>query len=155
MPSSKKKAGLASTSELARRTGLHRSTVRERLQKHNVEPKQEGVTEKLYDEEEALKAVQGEGVSGLKKAQAAKAAVEAARGKLKYDKERGELVSIQDVREDVQEFVKRVHEHFAVTGPTVLAPQLRGKKVSQIEAALKRDAEDFFNDLRATYKAFL
>ena len=151
-----KKAGeLVNTSELARRAGLNRATVKTKLETKGVQPKEQKAKEKLYDADEALAALQADGTTGLRKAQTAKAAVEAARGKLKLEKERGELVSIQDVREDVQELVKRIHQHFAVTGPTALAPQLKGKKVSQIEAALKKDAEGFFNELRATYESYL
>lgn len=150
-----KKSELVNTSVLARRSGLNRATVKTRLETKGVRPQQEKAKEKLYDADEALAALQRDGTTGLRKAQTAKTAAEAARVKLKLDKERGELVSIQDVREDVQELVKRIHQHFAVTGPTVLAPQLKGKKVSQVEAALKKEAEDFFNDLRATYKAYL
>jgi DNA-binding IclR family transcriptional regulator len=147
--------GLLNTTELAKRSGLNRATVKTKLETKGVQPRQEKAKEKLYDADEALAVLQQDGTTGLRKAQTAKTAAEAARTKLKLDRERGELVSIQEVREDVQELVKRIHQHFAVTGPTVLAPQLKGKKVSQVEAALKKDAEDFFNDLRATYKAYL
>jgi hypothetical protein len=150
-----KKGELVNTSEIARLSGLNRATVKAKLETKGVRPREEKAKEKLYDADEALTALQGDGTSGLRKAQTAKTAAEAARVKLKLDKERGELVSIQDVREDVQELVKRIHQHFAVTGPTLLAPQIKGKSVSRIEAALKREAEDFFNDLRATYKAYL
>ncbi len=146
---------LLNTSELARRSGLNRATVKTKLETNGVEPREAKAKEKLYDADEALAALLQDGTTGLRKAQTAKTAAEAARAKLKLDSERGELVSIQDVREDVQELVKRIHQHFAVTGPTVLAPQLKGKKVAQLEAALRRDTEEFFNDLRARYKAYL
>lgn len=151
----KVKGVLLNTSQIARRSGLNRATVKTRLETKGVLPREEKAKEKLYDADEALTALHGEGTSGLRKAQTAKTAAEAARVKLKLDKERGDLVSIQDVREDVQELVKRIYQRFAVTGPTVLAPQLKGKSVSQVEAALKRDAEEFFNDLRATYESYL
>jgi hypothetical protein len=150
-----KKRGLLNTSELARRSGLNRATVKTKLETKGVQPKEQKSKEKLYDADEALAALQHDGTTGLRKAQTAKTAVEAQRAKLKLDKERGELVPIQDVREDVQEIVKQIHQHFTVTGPPVLAPQLRGQKVSQIEAALKRYAEQFFNELRATHETYL
>lgn len=151
----KKKVELLNTTEIARRSGLNRATASTRLKTKGVQPRQEKAKEKLYDADEALSALQTEGTSGLRKAQTEKTAAEAARVKLKLDKERGDLVSIQDVREDVQELVKRIYQRFAVTGPTVLSPQLKGKKVAQIEAALKRDAEEFFSELRATYESYL
>lgn len=151
----KKKGELLNTSELARRSGLNRATVKTRLETQGVKPQKDGAKEKLYDADEALSALQAEGALGLRKAQTAKTVVEAERVKLKLDRERGELVSIHDVRADAQEFVKRIHQHFAVTGPSVLAPQLKGKSVSQIEAALKKDAEQFFNELRATHESLL
>jgi hypothetical protein len=154
MPSGKK-GGLLNTSELARRSGLNRATVKSKLETKGVQPREAKAKEKLYDADEALAALQQDGTTGLRKAQTAKTAVEAARVKLKLDKERGELVAIQDVREDVQELVKRINQHFAVTWPGVVAPQLKGKSVAQIEAALRRDAENFFNDLRAEYEAYL
>jgi hypothetical protein len=154
MATSKKKK-LLNTTQLAKQSGLNRATVKTKLETKGVRPKEQKAKEKLYDADEALAALQQDGTTGLRKAQTAKTAVEAERVKLKLDKERGELVAIQDVREDVQELVKRIHQHFTVTGPPVLAPQLRGQKVSQIEAALKRDAEQFFNELRATYESYL
>jgi hypothetical protein len=145
-----------SLSELARRAGLHRETVREKLASKGVKPQHEGARKKLYDADEALAALQGgDERSGLRKAQTIKTAVEANRAKLKLERERGELVSVADARSDLQEVVKRIHQHFTVTSPAVLAPQLRGRNVSQIEAALRRDAEQFFRDLRAEFETYL
>jgi hypothetical protein len=149
------KEGLVNTSELARRSGLNRATVKTKLETKGVRPREEKSKEKLYDADEALGALQAEGTTGLRKAQTAKTAAEAARVKLKLDRERGEVVPIADVREDLQELVKRIHQHFAVTAPGVLAPQLRGQKVSQIEATLRREAEQFFRDLRAEFDTYL
>ena len=150
-----KKGGLLNTTQLARQSGLNRATVKTRLETKGVLPRQAKAKEKLYDADEALNALQGEGTSGLRKAQTAKAAVEAARGKLKLEKERGELVPIHDVRSDLQELVKRIYQHFVVTGPSVLAPQVRGLTVAQIEAKLRQDAETFFNELRTEYEGYL
>lgn len=150
-----KKGEKVNLSELARRSGLDRATVRERLETKGVRPREEKAREKLYDPDEALTALQAEGATGLRKAQTAKTAAEAERVKLKLDRERGEVVSIQEAREDLQELVKRIYQHFAVTGPSALAPQFRGRKVSQIEAALRNDAEQFFNELRAEYESYL
>src|ERR1044072_1179801 len=152
---SEKKAALLNTTQLAKQSGLNRATVKSKLETKGVQPREAKAKEKLYDADEALAALQQDGTTGLRKAQTAKTRAEAARTKHKLDRERGELVSIQDVREDVQELVKRIYQHFAVTRPAVLAPQIKGKSVSQTEAALKRDAEEFFNDLRATYEAYL
>lgn len=154
MPRPAKEKKLVSTSALARETGLDRATVRERLQKGNVEPKEEKAKEKLYDPEEALTALQAEGTSGLRKAQTMKTAVEANRAKLKLDKERGQLVPIQDVRDGIQTIVSEIRLHF-LTRAQVLAPQLRGQKVARIEALLREDAEQFFTDLRAQHEGYL
>ncbi|HEX6182650.1 MAG TPA: hypothetical protein VFZ44_01985 [Pyrinomonadaceae bacterium] len=142
-------------SELARRSGLNRATVREKLESKGVHPRQKKAKEKLYDLDEALGALQGDGTAGLRKAQTMKTATEAARAKLRLDRERGDLVPIQDVRADLQEVVKRIYQHFAVTNPPAVAPQLRGKKLPQIEATLRRDAEQFFRDLRAEFDGYL
>jgi hypothetical protein len=146
---------LLTTAALARETGLTRATVREKLGSKGIQPREQTPNKTLYDADEALGALQSDGTSGLRKAQTAKTAAEAARVKLKLDRERGEVVPIQDVRADLQELVKRIYQHFAVTGPAVVAPQLKGKKVSQIEAAMKADAEGFFNELRAEYEGYL
>lgn len=150
-----KKGELLNTSELARRSGLNRATVKTKLETKGVRPQEEKAREKLYDADEALSALQGDGTTGLRKAQTMKTAVEASRAKLKLEKERGELVLIQDVRADVQAIMQRVLHHFSVTAPAALAPQLRGKKVAQIEATLRSDAEQFFRDLRAEEEVYL
>ena len=155
MAKADKKGELLNTSQLPRRAGLDRATVKSKLETKGVRPQQDKANRKLYDADEALKALQGDGTTGLRKAQTMKTAVEAARAQIKLEKEQGDLVSIQDVREDVQEVVKRINQYFAVTAPSVLAPQLRGQKVSQIEATLRRDAERFFGDLRAEFETYL
>jgi hypothetical protein len=150
-----KKGELLNTSEIARRSGLNRATVKTKLETKGVQPREEKAKEKLYDAEEALAALQADGTSGLRKAQTMKTAVEASRAKLRLDKERGEVVPIQDVRDDLQELFKRIYQHFAITNPPVIAPQLRGQKAPQIEAALRRDAERFFSELRAEFDGYL
>lgn len=141
-------------SELARRSGLNRATVREKLETKGVQPREEKAKEKLYDAGEALAALQAEGASGLRKAQTAKTAAEAERAKLKLDKERGEVVPIQDVRADIQEIISEIRLHF-LTRAQALAPQLRGQKVARIEAMLREDAEKFFGELRAEHEGYL
>lgn len=143
------------TSELARRTGLNRATVKSKLETKGVRPREEKAKEKLYDADEALAALQGDDTTGLRKAQTMKTAAEAARAKLKLDRERGDLVPIEDVRADLQELVQRIRQHFAITAPPALAPQLRGRKVAQIEAKLRQDAEQFFRELRAEFETYL
>ncbi|HEX8688140.1 MAG TPA: hypothetical protein VF654_16630, partial [Pyrinomonadaceae bacterium] len=141
--------------QIAQRAGLNRATVRAKLETKGVRPKQAKSKEKLYDAEEALGAVQAEGASDLRKAQTMKTAAEAARAKLKLKKEIGDVVPITDVRADLQELMQRVREHFTITAPPVLAPQLRGQKVAPIEAILRRDAEQFFRELRAEFESYL
>jgi hypothetical protein len=154
MTKASKKGEEVSLSELARRAGLHRETVREKLASKGVKPQQEGARKKLYDADEALAALQGDERSGLRKAQTAKTTAEAARAKLKLDKERGELVPIQDVRADLHLIISEIRQHF-LTRAQVLAPQLRGQKVTRIEAMLREDAESFFADLRAEHEGLL
>ncbi len=149
-----KKGELLNTSELARRSGLDRATVKTKLETKGVRPQEEKANKKLYDADEALAALQGDERSGLRKAQTIKTAVEANRAKLKLEKEKGELVSIHDVRADMHNFVTEVRLHF-LTRAQVLAPQLRGQKVARIETILKEDAEQFFANLRAEYEGYL
>ena len=151
---SKKGGELVNTSELARRVGLDRNLVRGKLEGKGVKPRERKSNEALYDADEALAALQTDGTSGLRKAQTAKTAAEAARAKLKLDKERGELVPIQEVRADVQAIVSEIRLHF-LTRAQVLAPQLRGQKVARIEALLREDAEQFFGGLRAEHEGYL
>jgi hypothetical protein len=155
MAKGNKKGEEVNISELARRAGLNRATVREKLESKGVEPRQKKAKEKLYDLDEALGALQTDGATGLRKAQTMKTAAEAGRAKLRLDRERGELVPIHDVRADVQAIMQQVLQHFSVTAPAALAPQLRGKKVAQIEALLGRDAEQFFRDLRGEEETYL
>lgn len=149
-----KKGELVSTSELARRSGLNRATVKTKLETKGVQPKEEKSKEKLYDAGEALTALQADGTSGLRKAQTAKTAAEAERAKLKLERERGEVVPIQEVRADIQTIVSEIRLHF-LTRAQALAPQLRGQKVARIEALLREDAEQFFAGLRAEHEGYL
>jgi hypothetical protein len=151
---SKKGRELVNTSELARRVGIDRNLVRGKLEGRGVRPRERKSNEALYDAAEALAALQSDGTSGLRKAQTAKTAAEAARAKLKLDRERGELVPIQDVRADMHNFIAETRQHF-LTRAQVLAPQLRGQKVVRIEAMLREDAEQFFAGLRAEWEAYL
>jgi hypothetical protein len=150
-----KKGELLNTSQLARRAGLDRATVKSKLETKGVRPQEEKANRKLYDADEALNALTGDGTTGLRKAQTMKVAVEAARAKIKLDKEQGDVVPLADARSDLQEVVKRIHQHFTVTSPSVLAPQLRGRNVSQIERAIRENAEQFFRDLRAEFETYL
>lgn len=154
MAKASKKRELLNTSQLAKRAGLNRATVRTKLETKGVQPREEKEKEKLYDADEALGALQGDGTTGLRRAQTAKTAAEAQRAKLKLDKERGELVPIQDVRADMHNFITEIRLHF-LTRAQVLAPQLRGRKVARIEALLKEDAEQFFANLRVEYEGYL
>lgn len=150
-----KKSELLNTSELARRSGLNRATVKERLAGKGVQPREDKSNVKRYDAEEALSALQGSDErSGLRKAQTMKTATEAARAKIKLEKEKGELVSIHDVRADMQGINNEIRQHF-LTRAQALAPQLRGQKVARIEAILREDAEQFFAELRAEHEGYL
>ncbi len=154
MAASKKKK-LLNTSEVAKAAGVNRATARQRLESKGVQPREEKAKEKLYDADEALAAVSGgEGVTGLRRAQTMKTAAEAGRANLKYKKEKGELVPIQDVRSDIQAIASRIHSHF-MTRAATLAPKLRGQKVDRIEAILKQDAEQFFSALKAEHERYL
>lgn len=155
MAKGNKKGELLNTSQLAKQSGLDRATVKSKLETKGVQPQQDKANEKLYDADEALKALQGDGTPGLREAQTAKTTVEARRALLKFNREKGELVPLADARSDLQEVVKRIYQHFTVTSPAMLAPQLRGLKVSQIEATLRRDAGQFFRDLRAEFETYL
>jgi phage terminase Nu1 subunit (DNA packaging protein) len=150
-----KEKELLNTSELARRSGLDRATVAERLAGKGVQPREKKSNVKRYDAEEALAALQGSDErSGLRKAQTMKTAAEAARAKIKLEKEKGELVSIHDVRADIQAIANEIRLHF-LTRAQALAPQLRGQKVARIEALLREDAEQFFGELRAEHEGYL
>lgn len=154
MAKADKKGELVNTSELARRSGLQRATVREKLEGKGVQPREQKSNETLYDADEALAALKGDGTSGLRRAQTAKMATEAERAKIKLEKEKGELVPILDVRADIQAIATEIRQHF-LTRASVLAPQLRGQKVARIEALLREDAEQFFANLRAEHEGYL
>ena len=154
MAKASKKGELLNTSQLAKRAGLDRATVKSKLETKGVQPQQDKANVKLYDADEALKALQGDGATGLRQAQTMKTATEAARAQLKLDRERGDLVSIQEVRADIQTIVGEIRLHF-LTRAQVLAPQLRGQKAAKIEAMLRADTEQFFDGLRAEHEGYL
>jgi hypothetical protein len=148
------KGELVNTSELARRSGLQRAAVREKLEGKGIQPRDRKGNETLYDADEALLALQADDRSGLRRAQTAKAAAEAARARIKLDKERGQLVPIQEVRADIQAIANEIRLHF-LTRAQALAPRLRGQKVARIEALPREDAEQFFAELRAGHEGYL
>lgn len=150
-----KKEELLSTSALAERTGLNRATVREKLKAKGVRPREEGPRKALYDAAEALAALEAEERGGLREAQTKKTEAEAERAKLKLAKEKGDVVNVRAVREDLREIFTRLHQHFVINYPRTAAARLARKKPSQIEAGLRQDAEQFFNELRAEHKSYL
>jgi transcriptional regulator with XRE-family HTH domain len=151
-----KKAGkneLLSLTQLAARLRINRGTLSRKLSGLKFVSGPKGA--RLYPLSEVEALLNEAKDPALLEARRRKLTAEAELAELKLQRERGELVLAQDVRDDVTEVIRGVHQHFTVTAPATLAPQLRGKSVSQMEATLRGDAEQFFQGLRAEHEGYL
>lgn len=142
---------LYSISKLARHFDLDRATVRKRID--GVAPVRETKREKLY----ALAAVEpylAPGASDpLDAARLRKLEQETDLLELRLARERGELVSVQEVGDEIQEIFKRLYQKFAVQYPREIAAQLyKAESPGQITDILRHDMGRFFNDLREDYR---
>jgi DNA-binding transcriptional regulator YhcF (GntR family) len=144
---------LFSISRLAEHFGLDRATMRKRLK--FLEPVRETKREKLYLLADAELAVEQAEDTGYKDSKRRKVASEAALLELKLQRQRGEVVEIRAVREELQEIFKRLYQRLAVQYPREIAAQLyKAESAGQITEILRHDMGRMFNDLRSDYKSF-
>lgn len=143
----------ANISELHRRTGRDRATIRKMLDAAGVKPKRVYKKETFYDLSEAMAVLSNPGGAvvdpvGIHKARAQKLSVSTARELLKLQQERGELVPIADVREHAYDFVKAMHDRFKRYGKEARRTlKLTAQQAKQFET----DIAIIFDDLKRDY----
>lgn len=74
---------------------------------------------------------------------------------LKLRRERGEVVKVDDVREDLAEVIRSLHTRLTVTMPQQLAPRLQAKTSRQAEEVLRAEMEGVFAELRREHVRYL
>lgn len=150
-----KRPKTASISALHRRTGISRATIVERLEAANVKPAIDTPREKLYDTEVATAVLAGTGrgeVAGLNEARRKKTIAEAARITLKLQRERGDLVPLNEIRDSLFQFVKAMHTRIARRYPRENARRLRKcRSEADLAHTLEIDLALIFDELKRDY----
>src|SRR5262249_52970653 len=120
-----------SLSELQRRTGFHRVTIRRRLDEAKIKPASAKYNQKLYDVDTATKVLtssinNGNGHErGLTEARRRKTIAETARITLALRRERADLVPLGEVRDHLFEIIKAIYTRVARRYPRENARRLR------------------------------
>jgi hypothetical protein len=153
-------SSVVTISGLARSSGRDRATVRRRLEAANLKPKSSKPTEKLYDRREATRALAvGDGngeSSGLTEARRKKTIAEAARITLKLQRERGDLVPLNEIRDALFQFVKAMHTRIARRYPKENAGRLRKcRGAADLAHTLEVDLSLIFDELKRDYPQML
>lgn len=142
---------LLSISKLAERFELDRATVRKRLAAASVAPRRETKREKLYAVAEVEAYLSNVG-DPLEAARLRKLQQESDLLELRLARERGELVSAQEVGDELQEVFKRLYQRLAVQYPREIAQQLyKAESPGQITDIMRHDMGRFFNEIREDY----
>lgn len=148
-----KKEELYSISALARGFDLDRATVRDRLEKAEVQPVSIKAKEKLYrleDVEDIL--AQDE----LEEAKLRKIQAEADLKEHDLQIKRGEFASVAEFTEIVQKIFGRLHKKLAVQMPGRIALRLHNANSSaDVAALLKQEISKEFDGLRSDFKKYL
>lgn len=147
----KKAEELFSISKLALQFELDRATVRKRLLAAGVAPVRETQREKLYRLAEVEQHLANTGAP-LDAARLRKIEQESDLLELRLARERGELVSMQEVGDELQEVFKRLYQRLAVQYPREIAAQLyKAESPGQITDIMRHDMGRFFNEIREDY----
>jgi hypothetical protein len=151
----------ASLSELQRRTGLHRVTIRRRLDEAQITPASAKYNEKRYDVETATKVLASSNGNGrepslLNEARRRKTIAEAARITLKLQRERGDLVPLNEIRDQLFQFIKAMHTRIARRYPRENARRLRKcRGAADLAHTLEVDLSLIFDELKRDYPQML
>jgi transcriptional regulator with XRE-family HTH domain len=145
---------LLSLSQLARLCGLDRATVTKRLK--DVPPDDEQPKKKLYRLESALPALIAGANAEMDGAKLRKIQADADLRELELKRERGDVISVRDVRNHAQALVRGLHQRAAVRMPTEIAPALyKAESPAQVTEILQRELGRLFNDLRDDHTSLL
>lgn len=87
----------------------------------------------------------------IREARLRKLVAEAGLAELKLKRERGEVVAVDDVREDLRETIRLMYDRLAVSMPQRLGPLLVAKTARQAEQVLRAEVGREFAELRAEF----
>lgn len=146
-----------SISEIARRCGLDKATVRTRLDLLEEEPVLVEAKLKLY---------RNTGDDLIHAVKSAKDSLSAARiqglrldnnlKKIKLAEASRELVPFHEVVEIAQAIVKTIYEEYTVRQPKRIGPQLaKAKNVAAVKLLLKKDSDRVMKQLRENFEKFI
>ncbi len=142
-----------SISALHRLTKLDRATIRKLLS--DIKPVEEKAKEKLYALKDALPALIGGKSAEMDGAKLRKVKTEAALKEMELQRESGELLSVKEVRDHLQDLFKRLQQRTAVQLPREIAQLLyKAESAAQITDILQRELGRLFNDLRSNHQSF-
>lgn len=144
---------LLSLTQLAARLHINRSTLSRKLSGLKFVAGPKGA--RLYPLAEVAALLDEGKDPQLVEARRRKLEAEAGLAELKLRKERGEVVSTRDVREDLVEFIRTIYNRLAVAMPQQLAPRLQAKTARQAEAILRAEVEEVFAELRREHARYL
>lgn len=145
-----------SISKLAFRFELDRATVRKRLNKAGIKPNSEREKEKLYLLTPELEQILAETNDNLDATKLRKLDAEADLKEIEVQKRRGELVSVAEFTEAVQQIFGTLHKKLAVQLPKRISARL-AKLATQNEIAeiLSQEIGKEFSNLRNNHQQFL
>lgn len=149
---------VANISELHRASGKDRATVVKLLNAAGLKPKFQRAKEKFYDLAAATEALarNPRDVAPLTHARTQKTTAEAARIVLKLQRERGELASRSEFREEAFNLVKAVHTRFTRYAKSEAWLRLRkAKSRGEFERIISTDVALIFDDLKRDYPEIL
>ncbi|HWQ34875.1 MAG TPA: hypothetical protein VNQ79_18675 [Blastocatellia bacterium] len=147
---------LCSISRLAEYFDLDRATMRRRLDDAGKQPVSARAKEKLYRLSDAEEAVAAADSSDLEAARLRKLNAEIRLKELEFERERGELVYVKDVRDDLQQIFHRLFQRTAVQLPREIASALfKAETSGEMAEILQRSLEKVFNDLRNDHQSYL
>jgi transcriptional regulator with XRE-family HTH domain len=144
---------LLSLTQLAARLHVNRSTLSRKLSGLKFVSGPKGA--RLYPLAEVAALLDEAKDSKLVEARRRKLEAEAGLAELKLRKERGEVVSVADVRSDLTEVFRSLYTRLAVTLPQQLAPRLQAKTARQVEQLLGAEVGRVFAELRAEHARYL
>jgi hypothetical protein len=144
-----------STSELARRFGKDRATVRRYLDHGGVKPVRSRPNLRSYELGAATAALSaGRSVNvdtGYHLARSQKTRAEAARILLKLQRERGQLAPVAELREAAQNLLRQMHERFNRYARDARGRLFKAKSTADLERILTADIALIFDDLKRDY----
>lgn len=148
--------GRMSIAALHRETGLDRTTIAEKLAKAGIEPELTSKNAKLYNIDEALAVLTGgTAVTGEEQAKRRKMAADAEKAEINVRKLKGELVSVDSMKQAAGELIKTLYQRIVRVEPNIIASKCVNKTAVEIEVIVREQLGLVFAELRSMPEQFL